>query len=214
MKKLFYSIFFIALISCAKQELKLPKLQADGIDEVYNNSAVWIFFSVKGKDTIAELNQGNRIETTNWLFNIDRRLTLKQIYVPFKKLLEKRQKVSPHHIDGLLNYFSYADSISQKVKFLPFSLKKIVYKIPTLNDTSSLDILCYNKHFTFKNKLFLYNQLDSVINHNFDNTEAYSNLNFYYQENINFEKYVTIKAQWYQITNQKYQTATTDYYFK
>lgn len=214
MKKLIYVFFFIALTSCAKQELKLPKLQADSVDEVYNNSAVWIFYTVKNQDTIAELNQGNRIETTNWLFNIDRRLTLKQIYVPFKKLLEKRQKVSPHHIDGLLNYFSYADSISQKIKFLPFSLIEIAYKIPTLNDTSSLDISFYTKHFNFKNKLFLYNQLDSVINHNFDNTEVGPNLNCYYQENISFEKYVTIKAQWYQITNQKYRSATTDYYFK
>ncbi len=214
MKNLRYFYIFALLIGCSKQELKLPKLQSDGIAEVYNNSAVWIFYAVKNQDTIAELNQGNRIETTNWLFNIDRRLTLKQIYVPFKKLLEKRQKVSPHHIDGLLNYFSFADTISHKVSFLPFSFKEIAYKSSPLKDTSKLNFSFYKQDFSFKNKFYLYNQLDSVINHNFDNTEAYSNLNFYYQENINFEKYVTIKAQWYQITNQKYQTATTDYYFK
>lgn len=214
MKKLRYFFIFALLIGCAKQELKLPKLQSNGINEVYNNSAVWIFFSVKGKDTIAELNQGNRIETTNWLFNIDRRLTLKQIYIPFKKLLEKRQKVSPHHIDGLLNYFSFADTISHKVGFLPFFFKEIAYKSSSKKDTSKLDFSFYKEDFSFKNKLYLYQQLDSIFKQNLKLKEESAVFNFYYQENMSFEKYVTIKAQWYQITNQKYQTATTDYYFK
>lgn len=214
MKNLIYLLLFIALSSCAKQKLKLPRLQNNGVDEVYNNSAVWIFFSVKGNDTIAELNQGNRIETTNWLFNIDRRLTLKQVYVPFKKLLEKRQKVSPHHIDGLLNYFSFADTVSNSVAFLPFYFKEIAYKSPPLKDTSELNFSFYKQDFSFKNKLYLYQQLDSIMEQNLKSKEESAVFNLYYQENMNFEKYVTIKAQWYQIANQKYQTATTDYYFK
>jgi len=215
MKNLTYFFIFAFLISCAKQELKLPLLQANNATkEVYNNSAVWIFYSVKEKDTIAQLNQGNRIETTNWLFNIDRRLTLKQIYAPFKKLLEKRQKASPHHVDGLLNYFSFADTLSHKVAFLPFNFKEIAYNYPLVSDTTSLNFTFYKQHFAFKNSLFLYSQLDSVMAKNLDKPSSYVNLDCYFQENLGFEKYLSIKAKWIESPYQKHLTSTTEYYFK
>ena len=215
MKNLTYFFIFAFLISCAKQELKLPLLQANNATkEVYNNSAVWIFYSVKEKDTIAQLNQSNRIETTNWLFNIDRRLTLKQIYIPFKKLLEKRQKASPHHVDGLLNYFSFADTLTHKVAFLPFNFKNIDYNYPLVNDTTSLNFTFYKQRFVFKNRLFLYSQLDSVMAKNLYISTNPVNIVCYFQESLDFEKYLTIKAQWVEMPYQKYLTNTTEYYFE
>jgi len=213
-KYLIYTVLLVAFASCKKQELKLPRLHTQAVNQVYNNSAVWIFFTLKGNDTIAKLNQSNRIETTNWLFNIDRRLTLKQVSKPLNKLLEKRQKKSPHHIDGLKNYFSFSDSIDKKIKFLPFKLKQIIYRFPNKNDTLNLNFKFYKNHFNLKNKPLLYSKLDSVISKSVINNLNNKQIKFYYHDALSYEKYVKIKAIIYQLPFKKQLQTTLDYYFK
>jgi len=212
-KYIIYSLLIITFLSCKKQELKLPILHTSALDKVYNNSAVWIFFNIKDNDTLAQLNRNNSIESTNWLFNIDRRLSLKQVYKPLKKLLNKRQKKSPHHVEGLKNYFSFADTIDRKVKFLPFNLKQIIYSIPNIKSPSIINIMFYKRNFVLNNKTFSYSKLDSVT------TQLTNNLNtkqvrFYFNDALCFEKYITIKSKINQSLLQKQLQPTTDYYFK
>ncbi|PIX06906.1 MAG: hypothetical protein COZ76_06380, partial [Flavobacteriales bacterium CG_4_8_14_3_um_filter_35_10] len=72
----------------------------------------------------------------------------------------------------------------------------------------------YKQHFAFKNSLFLYSQLDSVMAKNLDKPSSYANLDCYFQENLGFEKYLSIKAKWIESPYQKHLTSTTEYYFK
>ena len=67
------------LISCNKKEIKIPTLDAKGIQEIHNHSQVWFFFEIKNNDTIAKLNKKNTISTTHWIYNIDKKLALKSI---------------------------------------------------------------------------------------------------------------------------------------
>jgi len=201
------------LSSCNKQKLKLPILHANAINQVYNNSEVWVFFTVKGKDTIAQLNRNNSIETTNWLFNIDRRLSLKQVYKPLKLLLKKRQKKSPHHVEGLKNYFSFADTLNKKVKFLPFILKNIIYKLPTVNDTLAVNFIFNKANFNLNDKTFLYSNLNTVLAQKLVRISNKIQLKFYFNEALSFEKYILIKSKIYNSPNKKQLQSATDYYF-
>jgi len=213
-KYLIYSLLFVVITSCTKQTLKLPMLHAKATNKVYNNSAVWIFFTLKGKDTLAKLNRNNSIETTNWLFNIDRRLSLKQVYKPLKKLLKKRQKKSPHHVEGLKNYFSFADTIDKKIKFIPFNLKQIIYSLPKAKDSTAINFMFYKTSFIVNDKTFSYSKLDSVIYQKMSKKSDKKQIKFYYNNTLSFEKYILIKSKINLLPNKKQLQSITDYYFK
>ncbi|MGV6845999.1 MAG: hypothetical protein ACWA42_07735, partial [Lutibacter sp.] len=73
MKKLIFLLVSISLMSCHKKEIKLPKIAIQGIDSIiYNHSEVWMFYSLKNKDTIAQINRKNTISSTHWIYNIDK----------------------------------------------------------------------------------------------------------------------------------------------
>jgi len=90
-------LILVALItvSCQQKSVQLPTLDVKGIqDTVYNNSKIWLFYTLKGSDTIVELNKNNSIANTHWIFNIDKRLLLKHV-VPFVQQLQgKKEKPS------------------------------------------------------------------------------------------------------------------------
>ena len=115
MKKLFLILPFI-IFSCTKQTVKIPTLSVKGLQEIHNHSQVWFFFDIKNNDTIANLNRKNTISTTHWIFNIDNRLPLKAIIPSIIKLQYKHAN-GMHSKKGMHNYFSYADTISDKLSF-------------------------------------------------------------------------------------------------
>ena len=79
-----------------------------------------MFFRTKDNDTIIEVNRQNTIGTTNWIYNIDKRLPLKLVIPEVIKLQEKK-KNSEHKKEGSLDVFSYADSIGKNLAFVPFT---------------------------------------------------------------------------------------------
>ncbi len=60
------------------------------ITEVIDVSPVYLFFD-EVTDSV-EFNRRNMISSTNWLVNIDKRLTLKQVLPHLQYLQEKRQE--------------------------------------------------------------------------------------------------------------------------
>ncbi len=52
-----------------------------------------MFFDLKNeKDTLVEVNKKNSISSTNWVFNIDKRLPLKLVIPEVMKLQEKKSQ--------------------------------------------------------------------------------------------------------------------------
>jgi len=126
--KYFSLIFIILLFSCEKKEdVLLPKSNVTIVKDVQDHSPIYIFFKIEGKDTIADVNRKNSIISTNWLFNIDKRLPLKLVIPEVIKLQEKKRADSAHKNENAENYFSYADSIGKNLAFLPFT--KVYYKM-------------------------------------------------------------------------------------
>ena len=119
MKKLLFILIPLALFSCNKKELKVPVLAVKGIQELQDHSQIWMFFEIKDNDTIANINRKNTISTTHWIYNIDRKLPLKAIIPSISKFQYKHAN-GIHSKEGRFDYFSYADTISDKLSFIKF----------------------------------------------------------------------------------------------
>ena len=153
MKKIFILLFSpLILLSCSKKEVKIPMLAEKGIQEINNHSEVWIFFEVKNNDTIANINRKNTISTTHWIFNIDKKLSLKTI-IPSIITLQDKHANSIHSKEGMHDYFSYSDTISKKLSFLEFD--EVIFKTDSILSkyyikTNSANYLnFYNINLTF-----------------------------------------------------------------
>ena len=125
MKKTLYILLILSFISCKKEDVQLPKLNKTILKEIQDHSPVYMFFRAKEKDTTIEVNRQNTISSTNWVYNIDKRLPLKLVIPEVMKLQEKK-KNSEHKKEGALDVYSYADSIGKNLAFMPFT--NVTYK--------------------------------------------------------------------------------------
>ncbi len=214
MRKLVMLIVSLLILSCAKKDVKLPTLAEKGLHELHNHSQVWFFFKTENKDTIAEVNRKNTISTTHWIFNIDKRLPLKTI-IPSIILLQDKHSNSIHSKDGMHNYFSYADTLSDKLSFFEFD--KVLYKTDSLLSRSYI-----KTHF---NDYIKYNNINLTINTNsvwindtkIEKTEFKSTLlefidfasegkqtllHLNFNQNISYQKYLYYKTMLGAISNK------------
>ncbi|MDW8850637.1 hypothetical protein SD960_11070 [Flavobacterium sp. MMLR14_040] len=130
--KYFIVIIALFLFSCGKKEdVLLPKSNITIVKDVQDLSPIYIFFKIEGKDTIADLNRKNSIISTNWIFNVDKRLPLRLVIPEVIKLQEKKRGEKAHKNEKAENYYSYADSVGKNLAFLPFT--KVYYKMEKLN---------------------------------------------------------------------------------
>ncbi|WPO77589.1 hypothetical protein [Flavobacterium sp. KACC 22761] len=126
--KYFSLMIALLLFSCGeKKDVLLPKSNVTIVKDVQDHSPIYIFFKTEGKDTIADVNRKNSIISTNWIFNIDKRLPLKLVIPEVMKLQEKKREDSAHKNENAQNYYSYADSIGKNLAFLPFT--KVYYNL-------------------------------------------------------------------------------------
>lgn len=124
----FSFIAVLFLFSCGnKEDLLLPKSDATIVKEVLDHSPIYIFFRIKESDTLAEVNRKNSIITTNWIFNIDKRLPLRLVIPEVVKLQNKKRNEVAHRNEKAENYYSYADTIGMNLAFMPFT--KVYYKL-------------------------------------------------------------------------------------
>ncbi|MEN9488431.1 MAG: hypothetical protein RL494_696 [Bacteroidota bacterium] len=129
MRKLsFFAVIFL-LFSCNDKKMLLPLANTTILSEVQDHSPVYIFFKTNKKDTLAEVNRKNTISSTNWIFNIDKRLPLKLVVPEIIKLQEKKSG-SAHKNEESQNYYSYSDSVHQNLAFLSFTKVKYAFVKP------------------------------------------------------------------------------------
>ncbi|HEY4618826.1 MAG TPA: hypothetical protein VIH09_11595 [Flavobacterium sp.] len=128
MMKYFSLIILFILFSCGnKEDVLLPKSDTTIDSDIKDHSPIYIFFRTNGKDTLAEVNRKNSIITTNWIFNIDKRLPLRLVIPEVMKLQQKKREEKAHKNEKAQNYYSYADTIGKNLAFIPFT--KVFYKL-------------------------------------------------------------------------------------
>ncbi len=94
LKMKYFSLIALSfLFSCGnKEDVLLPKSDTTVVNDVQDHSPIYLFFREQNNDTLVEVNRNNSIITTNWIFNIDKRLPLKMVIPEVIKLQEKNEK--------------------------------------------------------------------------------------------------------------------------
>lgn len=198
----------ILFISCGNEkELQLPQIDKADITELQDVSAAYLFYDETQPDSVL-LNRKNLISTTNWLVNVDKRLTLKQA-IPHIKFLQEKKQNSSHKNEKAKNYFTCHDLSKNNLGFLEFTM--IVYK------KSSIINLITDSAFEELNYLIIYiNSIEDIkINTPYDEIAIFhSNQNrlrtdlisimekvkinkqyvLCFNENLSFQDYISIKS--------------------
>jgi len=199
--KILLIALLISTVSCEKKSVKLPVLYEIGIqDTIYDNTQIWMFFTLQNGDTIAELNRNNAIATTNWIFNIDKRLPLHQVIPNLKNLIEKREKPAMHPKDeDDTNYFSYVDSRSNTLSTVQFDVINYITddeltKTEFENDSliKHLFINYIKNGITVNDSLIAIGQLNTYLTKQLDSVRL--NLHLSFDKYLSYQEYLHMKA--------------------
>jgi hypothetical protein len=178
-------LLVFGMLSCdGNKEIQLPKANKTIVADVQEHSPIYIFFKVEGKDTIAEVNRKNSISSTNWIFNIDKRLPLRLVIPELIKLQAKKDG-SMHKNEASKNYFSYANEVKKTMAFMPFTMVKFLMEKPKTGAVV---------YFTKNNKVLVDDvavQKDSLENY-LDKLPLakYHDINFCFDKNSTFDSYI------------------------
>ena len=177
----FYKLFFILLIlvSCGNEKtVLLPAIENAKITEILDVSPAYIFYNEAQPDSV-ELNRKNLIGTTNWLFNVDKRLTLEQAIPKIVFLQDKKRNAQMHKNENAKNYYTCNDTSIQNLGFIEFT--NVRYKHKTLSE--------YFKFNKRSEKMSIALNVISANNYSLEtlykdesNTEVYSNIEDALQE--------------------------------
>ena len=164
MKKIIALVALIGLFSGNKEEVLLPQETISVMKEITDHSPIYMFFRTEENsankeqlDTIVEVNRKNSIASTNWVFNIDKRLPLKLV-IPEVMMLQEKKKGSSHAKAGMMNVFTYSDSIAKNLAFFPFTDVQFKYGKH------------FSKSFIKKNAQHFANNHNFTVNFKKDNT--------------------------------------------
>ncbi|SEQ87353.1 hypothetical protein SAMN05421824_2564 [Hyunsoonleella jejuensis] len=120
MRSILVLFTIICLFSCGNErELQLPQIEKAPVSELQDVSAAYLFYDETKPDSV-DLNRKNLISTTNWLVNVDKRLTLKQA-IPHIKFLQSKKESSSHKNQKAKNYFTCHDLSKNNLGFLEFT---------------------------------------------------------------------------------------------
>jgi hypothetical protein len=208
MKKVIVLFVLLSFVSCQK-EVQLVQAVSTIDTMVVDHSPVYIFFEKKGKDTVAEVNRKNTIGTTNWIFNIDKRLPLKIVIPEIIKLQQKREGPQMHKNENAKNYYSYMDSVQKSLAFMSFTEIKYTYN-SYFSSIYVKDNPDYHIHFQTFTVNFKPNNKVSVDGNEVEVEELYDFLKEYtafssqgkriliylnFNENLSFDNYLS-KVIW------------------
>jgi len=119
MKNIYFLLLLIIFSSCNKKTVLLPEIENANITEILDVSPAYLFYDITKPDSV-DLNRKNLISTTNWLVNVDKRLTLNQA-IPHITFLQEKKKNSSHKNVNARNYFTCNDTSIKNLGFIDFT---------------------------------------------------------------------------------------------
>ncbi|MEW4923076.1 hypothetical protein [Algibacter sp. 2305UL17-15] len=208
MKHTLFAFVALFLLSCEnKKVLQLPEISHSEITNLTDVSHAYLFYNETQPDSV-ELNRKNLISTTNWLINVDKRLTLKQA-IPHIKFLQDKKKSSSHKNENAKNYFTCHDLSRNNLGFLEFS--DIAYEdygfnhilentkernwTPIIVHVESADKIFFlfiaKDESPKTNTLNLKNDIENILKRSTGMLKIILSIN----KNISFQDYISIKTQ-------------------
>ena len=216
----------IALLffSCGNEKvLQLPEIKNADITEVLDVSPAYIFYDETKQDSV-ELNRKNLIISTNWLVNVDKRLTLEQALPSIIKLQEKKRNATMHKNEKARNYYTCNDTSIKNLGFIDFTdveyrlnYSENNYEDIEIDDNSfdinliinSLEDITINSFIisgeTNLNRLndYLKEKLNVL---NLDDKEHggdFYNLQIGFNKSLSFQDYISIKSKLMHFKNER-----------
>lgn len=225
---MFNRILFISIailfFSCGNEKvLQLPEIKNADITEVLDVSPAYIFYDETKQDSV-ELNRKNLIISTNWLVNVDKRLTLEQALPSIIKLQEKKRNATMHKNEKAKNYYTCNDTSIKNLGFIDFTdveyrlnYSEDNYEDIEIDDNSfdinliinSLEDITINSFIisgeTNLNRLndYLKEKLNVL---NLDDKEHggdFYNLQIGFNKSLSFQDYISIKSKLMHFKNER-----------
>ncbi|WP_299113147.1 hypothetical protein [uncultured Winogradskyella sp.] len=202
MRRYFYLLIILLISSCNNERVvQLPEIEKAEITEALDVSPIYIFYDETQPDSTL-FNRKNLIGTTNWLVNVDKRLTLQQVIPHIQYLQKKRKKASMHKNENAKNYFTCNDTSIGSLGFVEFTdVNFITDESATLN---SKELFCHviifdlsTIHLTTTTNIMYQTKIDSltsvisrIIEKNEDETEFLLGFN----NTLTFQDYIDLKT--------------------
>jgi len=208
MKQLFVLILIIFSFSCTKKIVQLPETTNKDITEILDVSPVYMFYDEETNSV--EFNRRNMIGSTNWLVNIDKRLTLKQILPHLLYLQEKRQDDGMHKNENARNYFTCNNTDLKNLSFIEFT--DLRFKADTLfqfavpkaqihkgnpeatKPTTGIINFRGNNSFYVDKKEYNNDSLELFIKDLKKTHPHFKNIILGFKENLSFQEYISLKT--------------------
>ncbi|WP_191860409.1 hypothetical protein [Hanstruepera ponticola] len=210
-------LFFLLVVfmSCSSEKtIELPEIKQATITEVIDVSAAYLFYDETKPDSI-ELNRKNLISTTNWLVNVDKRLTLNQA-VPKIKFIQEKKRNSSHKNEAAKNYFTCHDLSQNNLGFIEFT--DVHYYLDEKPNAEIEIIIEALDKITIKKN----NDVDIFFKTNFKTLEKdlasiypheTISVTLSFKKSMTFQQYITIKSKLEELDNSKILVDTNEFIY-
>ncbi|WP_417557192.1 hypothetical protein [Mesoflavibacter zeaxanthinifaciens] len=206
----FIGLITLFLWSCGNEKvIQLPEVQHAKITEILDVSPAYIFYNETQPDSV-ELNRKNLIISTNWLFNVDKRLTLEQAIPKIKFLQDKKRNAKMHKNEAAKNYYTCNDTSIKNLGFIDFTDVNYVEEINSENNNiitiNSLNDIAIH-HNDVKLSEVDIDDLIIQLENNFSNNEENTVLTLHLNKQLKFQDYITVKNK---LQNLNFKTIVID----
>ncbi|PWI31243.1 hypothetical protein DI383_00785 [Flavobacteriaceae bacterium LYZ1037] len=208
-------------MSCNNEKVvQLPEIAHSDITEILDVSAAYLFYDETKEDSI-ELNRRTLISTTNWLVNVDKRLTLKQAIPKITFLQNKKRNAELHKNDAAKNYFTCNDTSKKNLGFIEFTHVYYIEKQPNtiklklneyrvvFNNPSNIEISTFNIEDLKSSEETLLQDLNKLL---LENDEPIT-LHLFFSKNLSFQNYITFKSLLNKLKNKQLIIANEEFIF-
>ena len=219
---IFITVLFL-FFSCGNEKvIQLPEIQNAEITQILDVSPAYIFYDETKQDSV-ELNRKNLIISTNWLVNVDKRLTLEQALPSIIKLQEKKRNATMHKNEKARNYYTCNDTSIKNLGFIDFT--EVVYRL-NYSETNSEDIEIDDNSFDIN---LIINSLEDITINSFiisgetnlnqlnnylkelnvfnlddkDHGGDFYNVQILFNKNLSFQDYISIKSKLMRLKNER-----------
>ncbi len=210
MKYLSILLVSCVLFSCGNERiLQLPEIKNASLTEIHDVSHAYLFYDETKKDSI-ELNRKNLISTTNWLVNVDKRLTLSQAIPKITFLQDKKRNAKMHKNENAKNYFTCNDTSIQNLGFIEFTDVNYITDIDNyksnnkpIDDNSRFVMIHFFNNGLFRiteiyeNQQTMDNTLEIESHYNSDLFSDYrkhkNQIHLSFDKMMSFQKYISLK---------------------
>lgn len=121
MKPILYCLLLVLMLSCDNEKIiQLPEINHSDVSMLNDVSPAYLFYDEKKPDSI-ELNRKSLIITTNWLVNVDKRLTLKQALPKIMFLQDKKRNSEMHKNENARSYYTSNNTRIKNLGFIDFT---------------------------------------------------------------------------------------------